>query len=150
MSKFEQARKSSFFKMGDIFIYLFLVLMIVVLFIVTLTGRDTSALEKIEIVRDNKVILTYDFMRDKFSYSEGITITEEVGGYLVTIENGKEKNVLTIKKEGYIKMLEANCSTHRDCVYMTAITDQSGYIECMPHHLLIRSAGAISDDPIIG
>lgn len=147
--RLEQAKKSPFFKKGDVIVYIALVALIVAMFLATGLSRNKSALEQIQILRDNQVIFTYDFLHDTVKASEGVSVEQTEEGYLVTITDGDARNVLIVKKEGYVKMLEANCSMHRDCVYMAPITDQGGFIECMPHRLII-CAGELNFDPSVG
>lgn len=147
--KLEQARNAPVFRFGDLFVYVTLVLLIVGMFFVFASKRDTSALTGIEVLRENEIIFSYDLeARRVIKTSEGISIEETKEGIFVTVKHGTDENKFRIK-EGSVTMVSANCSLHKDCVYMPDITDNSAIIECLPHRLVIRPYKQ-SFDPSIG
>jgi hypothetical protein len=49
-------------------------------------------------------------------------------------------------------MTDSNCSRHRDCVYLEAISDVSGAILCVPNSLKILplNAQTSTEGPVLG
>ncbi|MBO4990105.1 MAG: NusG domain II-containing protein [Clostridia bacterium] len=149
MKTFEDAEKSPFFRKGDIFLYLVLVLVIVGLFCFGFATKEEGELENLLVYRDDTLVFSYSFAEDKYNAYEEVKVEETKEGYLVTIYTEGEYNLFCIEKRGYVKMLDADCSVHRDCVAMWAITDRSGVIICTPHHLKLCASDEILD-PSIG
>ncbi|MGN1234745.1 MAG: NusG domain II-containing protein [Christensenellaceae bacterium] len=148
-ARFLEARKSPFFRWGDLVIYAILAALIVGMFF--LFGfRSGKALTGVQVLRDDTVVFTYDFITDTFTLSEGVSVEETEGGYLVTIRDGEDWNILSIDKSGSVRMADANCSLHKDCVYMREIKDDGGVILCVPHHLKVSGMSEDIDDPVIG
>lgn len=151
-SKLEQARTAPLFRLGDIIVYAAIAVLVIVLFLAIGLKPSAGRLERIEVLRDSAVIFSYDFLTDTYTSSDGIDVTGTDKGYRVTVLTGEEGyNVFEIDKSGSVKMVEANCSKHKECVnYMPAIKDADGVILCAPHHLTITGGSSEIKDPVIG
>lgn len=149
MRTFEQAHKSPFFRKGDVILYCLLALAIVGLFCFGFATREAEAMNELLVYRDDALVFSYSFAEDKFTAYEEVSLEETEKGYLVTVYTDGEFNLFCIEKRGYVKMLDADCSLHKDCVAMWAITDTSGVIICTPHHLKLCATDEVFD-PSIG
>ncbi len=151
-SRLEEARKTPLFRVWDLVLYALILVLVVVLFLAVGLKPSAGKLERVEALRDSDVIFSYDFLTDTYTVSDGVEVEKTEQGYRVTVRTGDEGyNVFEIDKGGSVKMVEANCSKHKECVnYMPAITDADGVILCAPHHLTITGGSSDIKDPVIG
>lgn len=143
LKKIEQVKKSGGFKIWDLIVYGVIAAIIVVVFIAVFSTRDTASLNGIKVTVQGNDVFKYNFESKEIDYIDENTVTvlSEDGNVIeVKVECGGGYNVITVNKDGSVKMKEADCSKfHPDCVYMAEIKDNSGFIYCMPHGLRIES-----------
>ena len=148
LKKIEQVKKDRGFKLFDIIIYGSVILLVVVLFIVIFTTRDTSSLSGIKITVKAQVVFEYEFGESP-QYSDTVTVTEDEKGITVTIQTDNDKNVVYINKsKKTVKMIEANCRG-KQCMYFAEMNDNSDFIYCSPHGLKVEPLIQDLDDPNI-
>lgn len=152
-AKVQSARKDKPFKVGDILIYMGVVLVILVLFGVFVF--DTGAVEDIQLVRvtdeqTGEILFTYNMQRDEYvvnaNNSDGWTVEVTQNGNVTTVRlsrqiDGEEHfNELTITRgrAAEVKMTDSVCGFHQDCVRnFPAVTRPGGAIVCSPNRLKV-------------
>lgn len=140
LKKIEGVKADKGFKIFDLIIYGVIVALAVISFIVVFITRDTSPLTGIQVYFKNDVVFEYDFENDSYSIlNASVVEIEEDGEAALKIkvypEEGKFNEIL-IDKNGSVKMYDANCGK-KDCVYTPEISDNSGWIYCLPHMIKI-------------
>lgn len=149
LKKIEQVKTDKGFRIWDLIIYGIVILLVIVLFIAVFTTKDRSPLNGIRIMVVNQTVYEYDFKEGEVSRNNDfVEITEDSDDKLVIKVNtgGNGYNLVEIDKSGSVKVIEANCSNRRDCVYSAAIKDNSGIISCPPHGLKILPYNFDIDD----
>ena len=148
LKKIEQVKKDRGFKLFDIIIYGAIILIVVVLFIVLFTTRDSSSLTGIRITVKAEIVFEYEFGSTP-QYSDIVTVEEDGKGITVTIETDGDKNVVFIDKDKKTaKMIEANCKG-KQCIYFAEMNDNSDFIYCSPHGLKVEPLIQDLDSPNI-
>ena len=149
LKKIEQVKKDRGFKLFDIIIYGTVILIVVVLFIVLFTTRDTGTMTGVKISLRAKIIFEYEF-GGTYDFDENfVTIEDDKDGITVVIVDGNDRNVAYIDKtENSVKMIEANCKG-KECMYFEAMKDNSDFIYCSPHGVKIEPLNKDLDDPVI-
>lgn len=157
LDRVKQLKGKKPFAKWDIFVYSLLLVFIVLLFVFLIFLGDHSELRGFCVKYDGKVVYSYAFSeggKKENGWEEKITEEREGGTLLVTIRTEEDEyNILTVDLAARsVKMYDTNCSRHRDCMYMLPISDNSGYIVCMPHNLRVEALDADSDifDPSLG
>ena len=150
LKKIEQVKKDRGFKLFDIIIYGAVILLVVVLFIVLFTTRDTGNLTGIRVTVKAQVVFEYEFGADEPQYkADGVTFKKDGNSITVTIENGGDKNVILIDtSKRTAKMKEANCKG-KQCMHFAAMDDNSDFIYCSPHGLKVEPLKQDLDNPNI-
>lgn len=144
---------------GDIFIYLFVILVTVLLFIIFVIDVTPTKLEGVVIEKsgqfNSEEILYYDFAKDNFNinhkYNENIEIKTEhnKNSYFVAIKIEEEYNVIVIEKSGKVYVSDANCSFKKDCTHFKGIVKGGDSIICLPHKLIITGISEGAELPIV-
>ena len=148
LKKIEQVKKDRGFKLFDIIIYGAIILIVVVLFIVLFTTRDSSSLTGVRITVKAEIVFEYEFGSTP-QYSDIVTVEEDGKGITVTIETDGDKNVVFIDKDKKTaKMIEANCKG-KQCIYFAEMNDNSDFIYCSPHGLKVEPLIQDLDSPNI-
>lgn len=144
LSKIGQLKKSKAFTKWDLIVYTAVVLIVVLLFGIFVFGKNSAALNGIEIVYDNQTIFTYTFEEDNYEinreYIEKVSVENDQDKLTVTVYSDADKshyNIVVIEKSGSAYMQNADCSYHKDCVGMSPIVDNRGIIVCLPHKLTV-------------
>ncbi len=133
-----EIHKRKAFVKRDIFVYIFLVVLIASLFLFLIVfNKDSSLGFKVSI--DNKTILTHvygeDFNIDE-NYLDDIKIERTDDGYLIKISSKDGYNILLVNEQNKsVKMQDSDCPS-KNCVYMNAITN-AGAIYCAPRAIKI-------------
>ena len=150
-----KVRKS--FEAIDIFIYLFLLIIVFVLFLCFVILPHTKSAEGFLIAKNDTTIVTFNYSSGKCSIDseyENLVILDEDNCTITVYTDEKkcEYNVIVFDSEKKIvRMLDSTCSSTKDCVYEPEIS-ASGVIFCAPHDLKVLP---LSDNfspttPIIG
>lgn len=132
------------FRLGDLFIYGGILLIILAVFLAVLLPKKNNS-DGFVVYLEDSVVLTYEYDGDKLSvesaFVDRVTISnDEITVYLD--ESKTEFNTFKIDKNGKsVKMTEANCSIKKDCVHSPALSGGTGAIVCMPHQLKIVPLG---------
>lgn len=121
-------------KIGDLFIYLF----IVVLIGLSLLGLRTMSIDRsntvVQIELDGKVIDSYEISQ------EG-----EIEAQEIRVDTGQgEYNIVRISSEG-VAVIDANCPD-KLCVGSPAIKVPGQSIVCIPHKIVVRIIGKSQGD----
>ncbi|MCM1236817.1 MAG: NusG domain II-containing protein [Ruminococcus flavefaciens] len=138
LKKVGQVKADKGFKIWDLVVYGVIAVLVVALFIVVFTTRDTSPLSGVRISVKNEVVYEYDFGKGEISkngeYAE--VLSENSEKLILKITAGGGYNVVEIDKGGAVKVTEADCGKG-DCVFTPQIKDNGGIIYCSPHGLKI-------------
>lgn len=147
LKKVGEVKADKGFKIWDLVIYGVIILLTAALFIVVFLTRDDSPLKGIKIYVGNEVVFDYNFEEGKYTSSESAEVISETEEELTVkiTTGGNGYNTVMIKKEGSVKVTEANCRT-KDCVYTAEIENNGGAIYCRSHGLKIIPYGYDSDD----
>jgi len=121
-------------KIGDLFIYLF----IVVLIGLSLLGLRTMSIDRsntvVQIQLDGKVIDSYEISQEGEIEAREIRVDSGQGGY----------NIVRISSEG-IAVIDANCPD-KLCVRSPNIKVPGQSIVCIPHKFVVRIIGESQGD----
>jgi hypothetical protein len=142
LKKIEQVREDKGFKIFDLIIYGVLAALILVLFIVFVFTADRQDLRGINVRVANDVVFTYSFEDNKYDVINAklVEIVSESDDELnirVLFDNDGYNDITINKKDVWVQVTAANCSYRKDCVYTSAITDDSSMIVCAPRGLFI-------------
>ncbi len=159
LKKIEQIKGEKPFKIWDTIIYAAVLVLTVALFIAFFFTRGRGELTGIIIYYNNVEIYTYDFEKDSYQIKDEshiIIISDDADSLLLRFvlnaeDSENDFNDIYINKSAVsVTVTEADCSSHKDCCYMSDITDDSMEIYCTPHKLRITATNfAPSDTDII-
>ena len=145
------------FEVIDIFIYLFLLIVVFVLFLCFVILPHTKSAEGFLIAKNGTTIVTFNYSSGDFSVEsefKNLVVVDEDNSTITvyTDEQKNEYNVIEFNCEKkVVRMLDSTCSSTKDCVYEPEIS-VNGMIFCAPHDLKVLP---LSDDfsptpPVIG
>lgn len=157
ISNIKNEKNNKAFKKADLLLYGIIIMVVAILFIVFVFVNNDEGLSGIEVYISDELVLAYDFSSDEFDYdnnSETIVIKNVADGYRVTLYEDEDKDhyniILIDAKNKKITVEDANCSSSKDCMYMS-IEKASDLIVCVPHNLIIKGVGEQEiGDPISG
>lgn len=151
LKKVGQVKKDRFFRLRDLIVYGAIAAVVAVLFLTVFLTRDRSGLEAVEAYYRNTLAFSYDFVADEYEVYLPQNIAVEAGESQITVtfctDGGSlsepcDYNIICINKiSRSVSVTESDCSARRDCVYTSAITNNSGAIICTPHALRIVPLG---------
>lgn len=153
--KIEQIRNTPMFRKADWIILVAIVVVAIALLIAAFALQKEGTLRAVEIRLDQKCIATYDFDDAQWEYDpayQEYILDEGDGRYRIYSDADKDHyNLIRIDPNARkVEMLEANCSSRADCVYMQAITAPAQVIVCVPHGLVIEGIGDSVAPPVLG
>lgn len=143
MNKYDKIRELKAYEKNDIFIYVFLLILIISLFLFFVILPDTKKAEGFAVYYDGEKVFALSY-----SAPEDYSITEGFENYFeVSLSENRitfrfppdksEYNIITFDSEKKsVKVTESNCSVSPDCVYSPEIRN-GGAIICAPHRLKI-------------
>ncbi|MCD8201841.1 MAG: hypothetical protein LUD47_07245 [Clostridia bacterium] len=143
-------KKDKGFKIWDIVIYVLIVLAVVALFLAVFLTRSKDALAGFYVYYKSDIVFDYDFSDfEILECDPAHVIVEEETNTSLTIrffvdeESPYEDcNVIFVDKEELsVDVIEADCSSHKECYYMDPITDTGSAIICSPHRMNIIPYG---------
>lgn len=149
LKKVEQIKGNKPFKILDLVVYAAVLLIVAALFVAIYFTRDRGELTGISVLCDGVEIFTYDFENDGYEVIDEshIIIISDTGEalslrFVVNAQNAEEdfNDIFIDKTAVSVTVTEADCSSHKDCCYMSDITDDSMEIYCTPHKLRITAA----------
>ncbi len=149
MSRLEEVKKRRPFEKADLLVYALLILFILAFVLIFTLGRDSGAVEGFYVTCDGETVYTYSFVEGAVVADgwEDRVIQEREGEILtVTVQSDRGYNTVEIDLVGKsAKMLDADCSRHKDCTAMREITARDGVIICVPHALKVLALGGAED-----
>lgn len=149
------AKRDKPFKLGDVAVYLAVILVIVVLFAVFLGEDKTESVKLVRVVDFSKsgegeVLFVYNVTRNEWqAYDDNsngwdVQVTENGNELTVRLSrefDGQERfNVFTVTRGAAVsvKMTDSVCGHSQECVrYFAAITEANGTIVCSPNRIKI-------------
>lgn len=152
IKKIEQIKEGKWFRIWDSIAYGVIVAVTVALFLGIFLSRDTSPTDGIKISYNGVQVFTYDYASNesKVLCENNIEIISDTDEKLTlvfyTAERRGHNTVVIDKKEKSVRVVDADCSTHKDCVYTPALKDNSSIISCPPHSMLIEPLVRTIDD----
>lgn len=152
VKKIGQIKESKWFRVWDLIVYGVVAVIIAALFLTVFLARDKSSPNGFKISYDGRDVFAYSFTDDKYESlsAANIQVEEESEDMLLLTfytDDGKGYNKIEVNKvKKTVKVTDANCSTHKDCVYTPAIEGGSSAIICPPHSMIITPLGTAKDD----
>ena len=145
------ARKDKPFKLGDVGVYVAVVLVIAILFAVFFTGDNEQniAVVKVLDMQTQEILFAYNVSRNEWTVNvdeNGWTVKVEREGndviatFTKTIDGEEHYNVMKITRgsAASVKMTNSVCGFHQECVKnFPAITAPNGSIVCSPNRLKV-------------
>ncbi len=154
LKKIGQVKEGKYFRIWDLVIYGVIALIIAALFLAVFLTKDNSSAEGFAVKYAGKTVFTYYYSSNKYEVNSAygnITVEEENGEKLLLTFRTDDKNgynkIEIDKINKSVKVTDANCSMHKDCVYTPALKDNSSIISCPPHNMLIEPLLVKVDDP---
>ena len=148
LKKIEQVKNDKWFSPFDLIIYGSIIILVVVLFIVIFTTRDTNPLSGVRIYSSAEVVFEYEFGQEAVC-GNGAEMLEDDKGITVTIRTKGGVNVVYIDKtKKTVKMKEADCRGGQ-CLDFPAMSNNSNFIVCSSHGIKIEPYATDLDDPNI-
>lgn len=151
------ARNSKPFALADIFVYLGVAAVIVVLFIVFVFTSTPSDLQYINIYSNGELVYKFDCADNKgeittSKYADRVVVSEVDGVITITVyetDNTEHYNTIEIRfvDGGYrAKVIAANCSATKECVNnFPAIRNGNGIIICTVYDCIVVGIGENAD-----
>ncbi len=143
-------RSSKAFFMRDLFVYISLVALILILFIVFVFPIKGDDRKGFKVTRGNVTILTYTFGSTPIE-TDLIKVEKVSNGCKIKIYHTSEKigyNVILFNDQlKTADVIESNCSERKDCYYAPSISS-NGAIYCQPHNLKITPLHGDADDGV--
>lgn len=156
LKKIGQIKEGKWFRVWDLIVYGIIAVTVAALFLSVFLTRDRSPASGIRITYAGTAVFEYDYSSDKYSViaADCIEINSDSDDKLELIfhpNGGGYNKVLIDKKNKSARVIDADCSTRKDCVYSPAITDNSLIICCPPHKMTIEplKLNIKDDDDII-
>ncbi len=155
--KIQDLAKNKPFNKFDFFALLGVLLFILFLFVsfVFFSTHDNSDGFIIQI--DDVTVYSFNYSNKKHTINSQYEkfIEVDLENQTVTVYTDLNKNHFNkIKydvKNKSVKMVESNCSTSKDCVYMPEISDNLGIIYCAPRKIkILPIGGRLNNSPVIG
>jgi hypothetical protein len=151
-----KVKKSKPFVVGDLFVYLAVVLIVTVLFAVFIILPNKENSLGFTVTVDGEQYFTYSPASDSLEIASGkedfIRVEKNDGMTLITVySDGDSFNTIAFDREELTaKVTESNCSHSKDCTFSPKIKD-SGAIYCAPHNLKItpKNSGGFTP-PVTG
>ncbi|MBR2448669.1 MAG: hypothetical protein IKB30_00965 [Clostridia bacterium] len=144
-------RSSKAFCMRDLFVYISLAALVLILFIAFVFPVKDDDGKGFIVTRGNATILIYTFGSTPKA-TDLIEVEEVSNGYKIKIYHTSEKigyNVILFNDQlKTADVIESNCSERKDCYYAPSISN-SGAIYCQPHDLKITPLHGGDDDGVI-
>lgn len=143
LKKINQVKSDRGFKIWDLLVYGVILAAAAALLIAVFVRRDNNPLKGIIITVGEETALTYDFETGIAEYTDVeqggmIEVEQQTESLFVfSVRRGKHYNRVRIDKSARtVKVIAADCSRN-DCVYTSAIKDNSGMIYCSPNDMKI-------------
>lgn len=138
-------KNSKPFLKHDVLVYAVLALFVALLFVFLLFPKNYNS-NGFLVTKNNQKVLSYNYEDDSLiidsAFSNLIEQKSEGDKLIIKIFDSQQKqrfNTLEInKKNKTVDVIDANCSSSKECVHMTKISS-SGFIYCAPHSLSITS-----------
>lgn len=151
LKKVKEVKSGKWFRPLDIVVYAAVIAIALSLILFFSFNTDKSELGGFYLSYKGEKIFEYDFESDKYTVyiEERVEVTADSGDTLTLrfkTEDGEYNDIKADKKQREVKVVAADCSTHKDCVYTEALKyNGSTPIVCTPHSLVI-SPLKVSDD----
>lgn len=137
----------------DILLYLTLTITVVLLFVFFVIIPDGSANVGFGVYFGEMKIFSFYYENATYDIAEGydIKVDRNDNIFTVTVKIDDGFNILqanTATKS--VKVIDADCSVKKDCVYSAPISGNGGAIICVPHNLRILPLGDGFVPPVSG
>lgn len=145
LKKVDAVKADKGFKIFDLIIYGGVIALAVILFTVLFVTKSNDQVNGFRIYLNNTVVYEYSFNSGEKFRDKCVQTVEDNEKLVITVSaDGGEFNTVEIGKDGYVKMINANCGK-KDCVYTPELS-VSGIIYCPPHALRIVPLNLDEDD----
>ncbi len=136
----------------DFILYLTLALLLFLLFLFFVILPSRSPAKGFKVTVGETIVFNFYYQDCSYDITDGydVKVKETDGVYEITVTTPAGYNVIQTKpSEGYVKVVDANCSIGKDCVYTAPIKTDGGAIVCLPHDLRVLPIGGTTP-PIAG
>ena len=143
-------KNKKLFRWEDVFVYTFTLLIIFSLFLAFVILPSTQKSKGFKIMVDGKEVATYLYdgeLSIKDNHYNDLIVAN--GNYLtIYLDQSKTHfNKIEIdKKQCTARVVDANCSTSKDCTYTPSLKGNSAIV-CVPHKLKIVAMGKTEATP---
>lgn len=137
----------------DILLYLVLTITVVLLFVFFVILPDGSTNVGFGVYLGETKIFSFYYENETYDIAEGYDIQVESRDniFTVTVKTEYGFNILQADTEAKtVKVIDADCSIKKDCVYSAPISGNVGAIICVPHNLRIIPLGDGFVPPVAG
>lgn len=154
LKKVEQIKQGKWVRVWDIIAYAVLSVLIIALLLSFTVGRGKTALVGFKVAYKGETVFTYNFDSGEMKVLDGELIAvdeteenaDEITVKFTTPDKKGFNKILISVAERWVRVTESNCSTHKDCVYTTALKNNSSTpIICTPHALSISPLTFMDD-----
>ncbi len=158
---FEQIKTSKPFKIFDLFLYCFVLILVIVLFSVFVFFPANANLVNagFKVILHDKQIFTFNYDTHTCSllpdYTDFINIEDLGEGFynikIFTDQNKTQYNLLTVNsKNKTVRIADANCSISKDCAHMKEMKESNDLLICAPHKLKVLPLNIGYKPPVTG
>ena len=138
----EQNKLESLFNFWDLAVYLALAVLLILLFVCFVITPKNKTVSGFKVYIDGKEILRYEYSLGKLEIVnddyQNLIVQDGNKITIFTDEHKDKFNTLEIDTDDYyVKVVQANCSTSKECVHTPAITTNTNAIVCAKHKLKI-------------
>lgn len=151
LKKIEQVKNSKWFSIWDLVAFGVILVTAVALILAFTLGGDKSELDGFSVSFRGETIMTYEFGGDPHILNdEYIKEVEGESGYFRFTDGNGGYNIIYVDAAARtVEVTDSNCSTHKDCVHMAKMTNNSSFIACQVHELIIEPLKFVDDGNII-
>ena len=144
-------KNQKLFNWGDVFVYAFTLLIILSLFLAFVILPSTQKSKGFKVMVDGKEVATYLYDGElsivDSAYQDLIVLGEDNTITVYLDQSKTHFNKIQIdQKQRTAKVIDANCSTSKDCTYTPWLKGNSAIV-CVPHKLKIVSIGKTESTP---
>lgn len=140
------------FRKFDLCLYISVSVMILVLFLCYNPFGKDKAVSQIEISLNGELIYVYDFSLSESTLTSEAITEEKDGDFCrvkVTAENGFNLIEIDVSSRT-ARVIDADCSSRKDCVHTKAVRSGGDVIVCVPHKLVVTAVGDGIRQPVTG
>lgn len=140
-------KENKVFKRADLIIYAILLILSAFLFLQSfkIKSADTKT-NGFSVAVKGKVVMTGDFTTKTYVINDETSVTVVADDVFEIVSESGKNVICVLWNDGDVKVTDTDCGTTKECTYMSL---KNGDIICVPHSLIIRTIGVVTD-PTVG